>query len=111
MTISVAAEPALTYLLASLRIGAWLFLVPPFSTKGSPNTARVVLAVGLSFGLAPAVVANGLPTGGVSLVVVAITQVAIGLALGFVAQLILGTIAAAGSLIDVFGGFALAQGF
>lgn len=111
MTISVAAEPALTYLLASLRIVAWLFLVPPFSTRGVPATAKVVLAGGLSFGLAPAVVAAGVPTGGVSLLVVALTQVAVGLTLGFVTQLLLGAIAAAGSLIDVFGGFALAQGF
>ena len=33
MTISVAAEPALAYLLASLRIVAWLFLVPPFAGR------------------------------------------------------------------------------
>ena len=111
MEISLAAGPAITYLLASLRIVAWLFLVPPFSTRGVPTTAKVVLAVGLSFGLAPAVVADGVPTGGISLLVIALTQVAVGLALGFVTQLILGTIAAAGSLIDVFGGFALAQGF
>ena len=35
----------------------------------------------------------------------------IGLAMGFVTHLLLAAIAAAGSLIDVFGGFALAQGF
>ncbi len=111
MEISIAAEPAFTYFLASLRIVAWLFLVPPFSTRGVPNTAKVILALGLSFALSPAVVENGVPTGGISLVLVALTQIAIGLALGFVTQLILSTIAAAGSLIDVFGGFALAQGF
>ncbi len=111
MTISLAAEPVLVYLLASLRIAAWLFLVPPFQGKSVPAPAKVILSVGLSFAVAPAVVSRGAPTGTLELVVVAATQVAIGLSLGFVTQLILGTIAAAGSLLDVFGGFALVSAF
>jgi flagellar biosynthetic protein FliR len=111
MTITLAAEPVLAYLLASLRIGAWLFLVPPFAGRTIPVPAKVVLAVGLSFAVGPAVAADGLPTGELQLLVVAFTQVLIGVALGFVASMILGAIAAAGSLIDVFGGFALATGF
>ena len=111
MTISLAAEPVLAYLLAALRIGAWLFLVPPFAGRTIPVPAKVVLAVGLSFAVGPAVADGGLPTGELQLLVVAFTQVLIGVALGFVASMILGAIAAAGSLIDVFGGFALATGF
>lgn len=111
MTISLAAEPVIAYLLASLRIGAWLFLVPPFAGRTVPIPAKVVLAVGLSFAVGPSVAAGGIPTGEVQLLVVAFTQVLIGVALGFVAALLLGAIAAAGSLIDVFGGFALATGF
>jgi flagellar biosynthetic protein FliR len=111
MTITLAAEPVLAYLLASLRIAAWLMLVPPFSGRGVPMMAKVVLSIGLSFAIAPGVVAAGVPTGEIELVIVAFTQVLIGLALGFVSMLILSTIAAAGSLIDVFGGFALAQAF
>lgn len=111
MTISLAAEPVIAYVLASLRIVAWLFIVPPFSTRGVPTSAKVVLSIALSFAVAPSVVSAGVPTGSAALVVVAVTQVAIGLALGFVTMLILSTIAAAGSLIDVFGGFSLAQGF
>ena len=111
MTISLAAEPVLAYLLASLRIGAWLFLVPPFAGRTIPVPAKVVLAVGLSFAVGPAVTADGLPTSELQLLVVAFTQVLIGVALGFVASMLLGAIAAAGSLIDVFGGFALATGF
>jgi flagellar biosynthesis protein FliR len=111
MTISLAAEPVIGYLLASLRIGAWLFLVPPFAGRTVPIPAKVVLAVGLSFAVGPSVTAGGVPTGEVQLLVVAFTQVLIGVALGFVAAMLLGAIAAAGSLIDVFGGFALATGF
>jgi flagellar biosynthesis protein FliR len=111
MTLSLAAEPALGYLLASLRILTWLFLVPPFSGRSMPSAAKIVLAVGLSLGIAPSVVAAGVPTGSAELLLVALTQVVIGALLGFVAQLLLGVIAAAGSLVDVFGGFALAAAY
>jgi flagellar biosynthetic protein FliR len=111
MTISLAAGPILAYLLASLRIVAWLFLVPPFSGRTVPTTAKVVLSVGLAFAIAPSVAEKGVPTGSAALLIVALTQVSVGLALGFATQLILGAIAAAGSLIDVFGGFALAPAF
>ena len=111
MTISVATEPVLAYLLASLRIGAWLFLVPPFAGRTIPIPAKVVLSVGLAFAIGPSVAAAGVPTGDIQLLVVAFTQVLIGVALGFVSAMLLGAIAAAGSLIDVFGGFALATGF
>ena len=111
MTISLAAEPLLAYLLASLRIGAWLFLVPPFAGRTIPTTAKVMLALGLAFAVGPSIAAAGVPTGSLELLVVAVTQVVIGVALGFVAAMILGAIAAAGSLIDVFGGFALATAF
>jgi flagellar biosynthetic protein FliR len=111
MTISLATEPVLAYLLASLRIISWLFLVPPFAGKTVPTPAKIVLSLGLSFAVAPSVAAAGVPTGQLQLMVVAFTQVLVGLSLGFVTQLLLGAIAAAGSLIDVFGGFALAQAF
>ena len=111
MTISLATEPVLAYLLASLRIGAWLFLVPPFAGRTIPVTAKVVLALGLAFAVGPSVTAAGVPTGHLQLLVVAFTQVLIGVALGFVSAMLLGAIAAAGSLIDIFGGFALATGF
>ncbi len=111
MTLSLAAEPAIGYLLASLRILTWLFLVPPFNGRSMPTPAKIVLSVGLSLGIAPSVIDAGVPTGSVELVVVALTQIVIGALLGFVAQLLLSVIAAAGSLVDVFGGFALAAAY
>ncbi len=111
MTISLAVEPVLAYLLASLRIGAWLFLVPPFAGRTIPTTAKVVLSVGLAFAIGPSVTAAGVPTGNLQLLVAAFTQVLIGVSLGFVSAMLLGAIAAAGSLVDIFGGFALATGF
>jgi flagellar biosynthesis protein FliR len=111
MTISIAAEPALAYLMASLRIIAWMMLVPPFAGRSMPMMAKVVLAVGLSFAVGPSVIEAGVPTGSAELVVVGVTQVLVGVALGFVTMVLLSAIAAAGSLIDVFGGFAMATAF
>ena len=111
MTISLATEPVLAYLLASLRIGAWLFLVPPFAgrTIPVPGEGRPRGRAGVR-GRARRWLRSGVPTGELELLVVAFTQVLIGVALGFVSAMLLGAIAAAGSLIDIFGGFALATG-
>ena len=109
MTLTVAGAPLVAYLLASLRIVAWLALVPPFSGKAIPMMGKVVLSLGLAFAAIPG--AGTIPLGTADVLLNAATQVLIGAAMGFVTQLLLAAVAAAGSLIDVFGGFALAQGF
>ncbi len=109
MTLTVAGEPLVAFLLASVRIVAWLAVVPPFAGRSVPATAKVVLAVGLAFAVVPD--GDAIPLDTVSLLFNVGTQVLVGLALGFVTHLLLAAVAAAGSLIDVFGGFSLAQGF
>ncbi len=113
MTLSIAAGPLTAYLLASVRIIAWLAIVPPFSTKVMPVTAKVVLSLGLALAVAPAATADVVapPASTLALVVSVVTQVAIGAGMGFVTYLLLAAIAAAGSLIDLFGGFSIAQAF
>ena len=110
MELSVAGGPLIGYLLASVRIVAWLAIVPPFSTKAVPNMAKVVLSLGLAFGVGPSL-AGEVPQTAYALIITTLTQVSIGAAMGMVTYLLLATIAAAGSMIDVFGGFSLAQGF
>jgi flagellar biosynthetic protein FliR len=109
MTLTVSGEPLVAYLLASVRIVAWLAVVPPFSGRTVPTMAKVVLGLGLAFAAVPD--SGAIPVDTISLLLNAGTQVLIGLAMGFITQLLLGAIAAAGALIDVFGGFSLAQGF
>lgn len=109
MTLTIAGEPLLVLLLSSLRIIAWLAVVPPFSSRSVPSMAKVVLALGLALAVGPQ--PGAIPVDTVGLLTVALTQVAIGLSMGFVTYLLFQVIAAAGSLIDIFGGFALAQGF
>jgi flagellar biosynthesis protein FliR len=109
MTLTVSGEPLVAYLLASVRIVSWLAVVPPFSGRAVPMMAKVVLGLGLAFAAVPD--GGSIPLTTVGLLLNAGTQVLIGVAMGFVTQLLFGAVAAAGSLIDVFGGFSLAQGF
>jgi flagellar biosynthetic protein FliR len=109
MTLSVSGEPLVAFLLASVRIMAWIAVVPPFSGRTVPTTAKVVLSLGLAFAVAPD--GGSIPLDAVGLLFNVGTQVLVGVAMGFVTHLLLAAVAAAGSLIDVFGGFALAQGF
>ncbi|WP_447643278.1 flagellar biosynthetic protein FliR [Nocardioides zeae] len=111
MTLAVPLEPLLATLLASVRIVAWLAVVPPFSTRAVPATAKVLLSLALAGLVAPTIVQQGVPTDGVALLVVVVTQAAIGAAMGFVTYLLFAAVATAGSLIDMFGGFSTAMGF
>ena len=109
-TLSVAGEPLLALLLASLRISAWLALVPPFSGRSVPLPAKVVLSLGLAFAV-PDLTAGAMPVTTPGLLLAAATQVVVGVAMGFVTYLLFAAVATAGSLVDTFGGFQLAQGF
>lgn len=109
MTLTVAGEPLIAFLLASVRILSWLAVVPPFAGRSVPMMAKVVLSLGLSFAVAPA--GDAIPLDSVGLLFNVGTQVLVGVAMGFVTHLLLAAITAAGSMIDIFGGFSLAQGF
>lgn len=111
MTVTVAGEPAIAFLLASIRIVAWLAVVPPFASRGVPAPAKVILSLGLALAVAPAMAESRIPVDTFGMILTVLTQVLIGLAMGFLTSLLFAAVAAAGSMVDVFGGFALAQGF
>jgi len=111
MTLTFAGEPLVAFLLGSVRVVAWLAVVPPFSSRAVPAMAKVVLSLGLCFAVAPVLAESEIPLDTTGLLMTVLTQALIGIAMGFVTSMLLGAIAAAGSLVDVFGGFSLAQGF
>lgn len=106
LTLDGAAFTAL--LLASVRVVAWIVVVPPFASRGIPTMAKVVLAIGLSLAIAPVLASQDLPTTLPGMAMATLAQALIGLGMGYVTMLLFSAIAAAGSLIDLFGGFALA---
>jgi flagellar biosynthesis protein FliR len=110
-TLSIAGEPLIAYLLASVRIVAWLALVPPFAGRSVPTTVKVVLSLGLAFAVAPSLAAGALPVSTPGLLLGVALQALVGAAMGFVTYLMFTVVATAGSLVDMFGGFSLAQGF
>lgn len=110
MTLTVGGQELIAYLLASVRIVAWMAVVPPFSSRSVPAMAKVVLSLGLALAVGPSLEGD-LPVEGWELIVVTLTQVAVGAGMGFVTFLLFQAIATAGTLVDLFGGFALAQGF
>ncbi|HJQ06730.1 MAG TPA: flagellar biosynthetic protein FliR [Nocardioides sp.] len=111
MTLSVDGASLIALLLASIRVISWLSVVPPFATGGIPVTGRVVLSLGLSLDMAPTLATRHLPSTTPELLLAVLAQVVVGVAMGFVTTLMFSTIAAAGSLIDIFGGFSVAAAY
>ncbi|WP_043443310.1 flagellar biosynthetic protein FliR [Arthrobacter sp. L77] len=98
-------------MLAGVRIVAFLVIAPPFSYRGIPARVKAMLAVGLALAVSPTVEA-GYETGGTGQYIGALVlELVVGAALGFLVLVVFSAIQSAGSLIDLFGGFSLAQGF
>ncbi|MHA7240836.1 flagellar biosynthetic protein FliR [Arthrobacter sp. TMS1-12-1] len=98
-------------MLAGVRIVAFLVIAPPFSYKGIPARVKAMLAVGLALAVSPTVDA-GYATGGTGQYIGALVlELVVGAALGFLVLVVFSAVQSAGSLIDLFGGFSLAQGF
>ncbi len=109
MVLSVDGAALSALLLASVRVVAWLVVVPPFSTRGIPTMAKVVLAIGLSLAMTPTLATQALPSTTPGLVMAVASQALIGLGMGYVTMLLFSAVGAAGSMIDIFGGFAVAS--
>lgn len=97
--------------LAAVRLTTFLVIAPPFSYRAIPARVKAMLAIGLALAVSGAVAPGYEPldTGGFLLALTA--QAIIGALLGFFVLVCFSAIQAAGSLIDVFGGFQLAQAF
>lgn len=105
MQINVDAVWLIALLLAFVRAGAWLVVVPPFQRRSTvPPIALVGVAAGLAVLSASQVEAQGVPTDTPGLIGAVVLQVVIGIALGFSVQILLSAMPAAGSMVDLFGG-------
>lgn len=105
-------------MLAGVRMAAFLVIAPPFSHRAVPGRVKAMLAVGLGLAAAPGAAAAAGPAVGTAVasgtagfIGDLVLQVVIGGALGFLVAMVFGAVQAAGNLIDLFGGFQLAQAF
>ncbi|MFS0892931.1 flagellar biosynthetic protein FliR [Microbacterium sp. 179-I 3D3 NHS] len=98
-------------LLAAVRITAFIVIAPPFSYGAIPVRVKAMLAIGLSLAVGTAVAPGyqNLDTG--PFLGTLVLQLVTGALLGFLVLVCFSALQAAGSLIDVFGGFQLAQAF
>ncbi|TFD87322.1 type III secretion protein [Cryobacterium lactosi] len=98
-------------MLAGVRMIAFLVVAPPFSFNAFPLRIKGMLAIGLALAVAPRVVPGyaSPDTGG--FIVALLLEIVVGGVLGFLVLVVFSAIQSAGNLIDLFGGFQLAQGF
>jgi flagellar biosynthetic protein FliR len=111
MTLTVSGAPLVAYLLASVRLVAWLFVAPPFATRAVPSLTKSLLAMALSLAVVPTMPRVAVPTAWYDLAASALQEALIGASMGFVVFLVFSAVQAAGDLIDVFGGFSVAAAF
>jgi flagellar biosynthetic protein FliR len=98
-------------MLAGVRVTAFLIIAPPFSYAGFPARIKAMLGVGLAIAISPLVTPGytALDTG--PFLVAIVMQLVIGLFMGFLVFITFSAVQSAGNLIDLFGGFQLAQAF
>jgi flagellar biosynthetic protein FliR len=109
MTVSLTWIEAVA--LASVRLVTFLVIAPPFSHGAVPLRIKGMLGVGIALAVSPRLVPgySSLDTGGFLLALLA--EALIGAVLGFLVMVAFSAVQAAGGLIDLFGGFQLAQAF
>jgi flagellar biosynthesis protein FliR len=102
----------LVYFLVFARTGAMLMLLPPINQQGISSRVRLMLALGVSFALAPGLAAHypaQAPASPFALGVLVAEEVTAGLLVGAMATIIMSALSVAGELISTQTGLAYAQ--
>lgn len=98
-------------MLAGVRMAAFLVVAPPFSYNAIPARIKAMLALGLALAVSPQVTQGYAPQHAGAFLGALVLELAAGAALGFLVLLVFSAVQSAGYLIDLFGGFQLAQAF
>lgn len=108
MTLNLDSVQAV--MLAAVRVVGFLVVAPPFSATTIPAKVKVALSMGMAIAVAPRLTSVGVDTTGTFIGALVLQAVA-GLAMGFLVHLVFAAVQAAGSMIDLFGGFSMAQAY
>lgn len=98
-------------MLAGVRMVAFLVVAPPFSHNSIPLRIKAMLGLGLALAVSPHVAPGYRSTGTGGYIIALILEIVVGAALGFLVMLVFSAIQSAGSLVDMFGGFQMAQAY
>lgn len=111
MGISVNQEWLEAAMLAGARMVAFLVVAPPFSYNAIPARVKAMLGIGLALAVAPAASEGYTSLGTAAYFTALVLELFVGFVLGFLVLVIFSALQSAGNLIDLFGGFSLAQAF
>jgi flagellar biosynthetic protein FliR len=98
-------------MLAGVRMVAFLVIAPPFSFNAIPLRIKGMLAIGLALAVSPQVTPGYVSPDTAGFIGSLLLEIMVGGVLGFLVLVVFAAIQSAGNLIDLFGGFQLAQGF
>jgi flagellar biosynthetic protein FliR len=98
-------------LLVVVRVTAFLVIAPPFSYNAFPLRIKGMLALGLGLAMTALVSDDHQVSGTGEFIGSVLLEVVTGAALGFLVYVVFAAVQSAGSLIDLFGGFSMAQAF
>ncbi|MCW2606543.1 MAG: flagellar biosynthetic protein FliR [Frankiales bacterium] len=108
-TLPFGTETLYAFLLVLARTGAWVVTAPVLSAKGVSRVGRLAVAFALALFCTPLVPLEQVPEALGAFVFAALAQVAVGLALGMLTQLLFTAFEVAGTLLDTSGGFSAAS--
>jgi flagellar biosynthetic protein FliR len=111
VSLAIPTATLVSFLLAMVRAGAWLAISPPFSSRVIPVRVKTLLAAAIGLAVTPSLAATAPAPEVAAIVSSAVEQVVVGVALGFLTSLVFAAVEAAGSLIDLFGGFSLSSAY
>jgi flagellar biosynthesis protein FliR len=109
----IDAASYIAFLMAMVRAGAWVAVVPPFNHVSIPVTVRAGIAAALALALAPTLsrqlgsTVYDTPT----LLGALLVQALAGVGLGMVVRILVTAVTSAGSMIDLFGGFTISVAY
>lgn len=98
-------------LLATVRMTAFLIVAPPFAHQAFPGRVKAMLGLGLGLAVSQRVTAGYTARDTAGFLTGVVLELVTGLALGFLVLVIFSAVQSAGSLIDLFSGFQMAQAF
>jgi flagellar biosynthetic protein FliR len=98
-------------MLAGVRMVAFLVVAPPFSYRAIPARIKAMLGVGLALAVSPQAAAGYRSLDAAGYFGALVLELLTGAVLGFLVLVVFSAVQSAGNLIDLFGGFSLAQAF
>jgi flagellar biosynthetic protein FliR len=110
--VTIDGTAYMAFLLAMVRAGAWVAVIPPFNHNSIPVPVRAGIAAALALAMAP-VLQPQLPAtfDTAALMGAVVVQALAGIGLGLVVRILVMAVTSAGSFVDLFGGFTISTAY